>query len=107
MQFNVKVDFTEKSLTNMDFAVTDKWGGGKTIDLENINIKLSTIRHDRLARRDSCYVNMKLEEIMNEDTKKWELFMTLNEGEDSYQDSEGCWGGIDFDTQLLPIDSPQ
>jgi hypothetical protein len=107
MQFNVKIDFAEKSLLNTDFAYTEKWDGGAMIEFENYNIKLSTIRHDRLARRDSCFVNLKLEEIKNESTGRWELFMTLNEayGEEFDQDSEGCWSGMDFETELTPVDT--
>jgi hypothetical protein len=65
-------------LVNNNFPYTEKWGGGGMIDMENINIKLNTIRHDKLARRDSCYVNLKIEEIFNDDTDQWELFMNLN-----------------------------
>ena len=76
LQFNVKLDMKNKSAENHPWK--KKEDGGIKIEFKNQSIKVNTLKHDRLARRDTCWVNFSLEEIKSSSTGKWELFMNLS-----------------------------
>ena len=56
----MKIDFADKDMA--DFPLVKKDDGGLKITFTDLKTKVNILKHDKLARRDNCYLDFELEE---------------------------------------------